>query len=515
VDAETSSADPRALFAYAEVCLRIDARLEASAARLAAVLDQFAATCREYPLGIDGRVADPMRAHAHRMREHALWVRSVAEQFMAADAGVVQEPALAIVRDEATTGQEDDLAALLQAVLGLLPSDLAALVMGLFDAGDAQDALILAGLLPAGTDDADAADAANAPPDGLGTLGEAALGLLGQAKDAAGDELQALAGALPAFPMAELDPNGPIARQARGEPINPFEWSGEVAQYEARTALAAAPDEVRNAQVTLTLPGVGEQTLSTEALIALAADPSNLVGIGPVEGRTASILEKAVPYVEGPAKAAVSRLLRGIAPELADRIVGDAAKVATRTGLSERVIQRSMLRAIESSEAAAAVGGKIDYGAIDELGRPTGIRATITQGMTAEGFGTSADGEIIPLGYVPQKPPLARGHLLGKQLGGSGDVYENLVTLYQNPTNTPLMSKIEGQVRLAVDAGQTVEYEAIPIYEGQALKPARVRIRARGSNGLDIDVTIENAPKPSPVVDPALGPAPSDGLVAP
>ena len=63
MDAETSSADPQALLAYAEVGLRIDADLEARAMRLAAVLDQFAATCTEYKLGIDGRMADPLFCH--------------------------------------------------------------------------------------------------------------------------------------------------------------------------------------------------------------------------------------------------------------------------------------------------------------------------------------------------------------------------------------------------------------------------------------------------------------------
>jgi len=44
MDAETSSAEPHALFAYANSGLRIDAQLEASAARLAVALDEFAST---------------------------------------------------------------------------------------------------------------------------------------------------------------------------------------------------------------------------------------------------------------------------------------------------------------------------------------------------------------------------------------------------------------------------------------------------------------------------------------
>jgi hypothetical protein len=82
---DTSSANPRALAAYTEAGLRIDADLESSAIRLAAVLAEFAATCREYPLGIDASLADPLRAFARRTAQDDLWVRRVADQFVLAD----------------------------------------------------------------------------------------------------------------------------------------------------------------------------------------------------------------------------------------------------------------------------------------------------------------------------------------------------------------------------------------------------------------------------------------------
>jgi DNA/RNA non-specific endonuclease len=328
-----------------------------------------------------------------------------------------------------------------------------------------------------------------------------ALDLLDHAKDALGAGVEAFAEALPDAPSVQLDPNGPIARRARGETVDPFAWSRELAGYESQMLLAYAPDGIRNAQVTFGVPGIGDQTMTAGALVALAMDPANLIGMAPVEGPTAAILEKALPYLEGPARAAVSRLLRGIAPELAQRIIGDAAIAAGRTGLSERVMQRSILLAAESSKAAESVGGVIEYGVIDDLGRPTGIRATITDGMTQPGFGTKASSELIPPGYQVQEPALARGHLLGKQLGGSGDVYQNLVTLFQNDANHPNMSGVEAKVRAAIEGGQTVEYTVTPIYEGTSQAPARVHIRAVGTlaNGagdaLNLDVTIENVPK--------------------
>src|SRR6266851_4581285 len=86
---ETSSAQPSALFTYATTGLSIDAQLEASSVRLAAALDEFAATCREYSLGINGSLGDRLRTYARRTSEGDLWVRRVGEQFLLADQGLV------------------------------------------------------------------------------------------------------------------------------------------------------------------------------------------------------------------------------------------------------------------------------------------------------------------------------------------------------------------------------------------------------------------------------------------
>jgi hypothetical protein len=92
------------LVAFADVELRIAAQLEASGARLSGVLTEFAATCREYPLGIDASLADPLRAHARRVADDALWVRRVAEQFAQADAAaaLAAAPIVSIVVDRQT-----------------------------------------------------------------------------------------------------------------------------------------------------------------------------------------------------------------------------------------------------------------------------------------------------------------------------------------------------------------------------------------------------------------------------
>ena len=84
--------------------------------------------------------------------------------------------------------------------------------------------------------------------------------------------------------------------------------------------------------------------------------------------------------------------------------------------------------------------------------------------------------------------------MLGRQLGGSGKIPENLVTLLQNPVNTGEMSRLEAAVKRAVQAGESVEYTVTPIYNGNNAIPRAVTITAKGSRGLDIQVSIINPP---------------------
>jgi hypothetical protein len=313
--------------------------------------------------------------------------------------------------------------------------------------------------------------------------------------------LDALAAHLPEPPSLQLDPDGPIMRQARGQTINPLEWGSELAGYEAQSVLAFAPDEVRNAEVTVNIPHFGDQTITATVLVALALDPSNLIGGVPLKGKATALLKRMLPYLEVATREVVERVLAQAGVEAIEELPHAVVQIASRTPVSERVLAQSFHRAAESSSAAELVGGHIDYGAIDDLGRPTGISAVITEAMTGEQLGTDARRALIPPGYQTQEPTLARGHLLGKQLGGSGDVYTNLVTLFQNNANHPTMSGVEAKVRAAVERGQVVQYSVTPIYEGEARLPARIRIRARGTpvdgagQGLDLDVTIENVPK--------------------
>ncbi|MDD5035616.1 MAG: DNA/RNA non-specific endonuclease [Methylococcaceae bacterium] len=148
------------------------------------------------------------------------------------------------------------------------------------------------------------------------------------------------------------------------------------------------------------------------------------------------------------------------------------------------------------SELAGVVRGvnKVDnivYGQLDNLGRPTGVSATITQDMI--GTGTKANQSIIPPGYV-QDEGLARGHLLGAQLGGSGADARNLVTIQQAPANTPVIRGYETQVRNAAEQGETIHYSSTPIYHGENSIPCGITLSATGSNGTCLNVTVLNPP---------------------
>jgi len=82
--------------------------------------------------------------------------------------------------------------------------------------------------------------------------------------------------------------------------------------------------------------------------------------------------------------------------------------------------------------------------------------------------------------------------LLAKQLGGAGHDARNLVTLYQNPVNSPFMRGYENLIRNAVEAGETILYDVKPIYSGAQGMPAALTLQASGDNGFSLFLTILN-----------------------
>jgi hypothetical protein len=160
-------------------------------------------------------------------------------------------------------------------------------------------------------------------------------------------------------------------------------------------------------------------------------------------------------------------------------------------------------RPADNRAAIRRLGGSVDYGRVDpDTGQRSGVRATITPAMVAaaerDQLGSTADQDIRPPGYerLPARNR-ARGHLLGRQLGGSGAVAANLVALYQTRANSPVMRDYESAVAEAVQAGETVRYTVRPLYPSRTHNgaPSAIRIVASGDRGFRLDVTVANTPE--------------------
>ncbi|MFD7705464.1 RHS repeat-associated core domain-containing protein [Streptomyces caelestis] len=144
-------------------------------------------------------------------------------------------------------------------------------------------------------------------------------------------------------------------------------------------------------------------------------------------------------------------------------------------------------------------GGKVVF-VQDEHGRPSEMHATITRDMLNEG--TEANSSLKPPGFLHGTDHnQARGHMLARMLGGTGDHLDNLFTITQNPTNSPHMRDLEQQIYNAVAgdparniAGQTVQYSVYLEYTDDRTDsvPSRIYMQADGSNGYSLDTDFAN-----------------------
>jgi len=104
---------------------------------------------------------------------------------------------------------------------------------------------------------------------------------------------------------------------------------------------------------------------------------------------------------------------------------------------------------------------------LDQLGRPTLAQAVITKEMIMTG--TGAKQSIRPSGFGGQDAKHQRGHLIAKELGGSGSDPQNLATMYNNANQLKsAMRHWEKQTRGLAEQGHTVYYNVRPIYKGSS-----------------------------------------------
>ncbi|MGW4029428.1 DUF6531 domain-containing protein [Streptomyces sp. NPDC004838] len=144
-------------------------------------------------------------------------------------------------------------------------------------------------------------------------------------------------------------------------------------------------------------------------------------------------------------------------------------------------------------------GGRVVF-VRDEHGRPYEMHATITRDMLDEG--THANNQLRPPGFVDGNVHnQARGHMLARMLGGTGDDLDNLFTITQNPTNTPLMRDLEQSIYNAVAGdpangvrGQTVQYSVYLDYTDDRATsvPSTIYMGADGSDGFSMDTHLAN-----------------------
>ncbi|MGW4876465.1 RHS repeat-associated core domain-containing protein [Streptomyces sp. NPDC004262] len=125
-------------------------------------------------------------------------------------------------------------------------------------------------------------------------------------------------------------------------------------------------------------------------------------------------------------------------------------------------------------------GGEIDYGSIGADGRRSGIVAEVTPQMV--GTGGKASTRMRPPGFVSGANGDARGHLLPKALGGSGNTPENFVRTTAAIDNGP-MNEFEQEIADYVSKGNTIMYSATPHYRPGSNIPFAVSIEAFDDTG--------------------------------
>jgi RHS repeat-associated protein len=144
-----------------------------------------------------------------------------------------------------------------------------------------------------------------------------------------------------------------------------------------------------------------------------------------------------------------------------------------------------------SSTGGNSTSQSFKIGGADHLGRPTGVWARITKSMLR----TGSDASVDPTGWQPgMGGTFHRGHLWSKLLGGPGNDRNNLVPLHSY-ANTPVMREFERAVARAVEAGEIMDYTAIPTYVGDSLIPRSISLKAIGDRGFQATVDILNIAK--------------------
>jgi len=177
-----------------------------------------------------------------------------------------------------------------------------------------------------------------------------------------------------------------------------------------------------------------------------------------------------------------------------------ADAVPTYTGADEIEINDG-LSAFSDEEMVYAGSGWVNYGELDDLNRVTTMDAMVTPDMYKTG--SDAISSVLPTGWSKSNQnesnpeQLNRGHLLADVLGGSGEDWRNLVTLYRNANYPTMYFAAEDIVSEAIQSGTAVRYRVTPIFKGEELMCEGLHIMAKSVNdgSVDLNVYVYNEPK--------------------
>jgi DNA-entry nuclease len=177
-----------------------------------------------------------------------------------------------------------------------------------------------------------------------------------------------------------------------------------------------------------------------------------------------------------------------------------AADVPLYTGEDEAILNNGKNTFTTAELKYQGVGWAI-YGDLDDWNRVTTMDAMVTPNMYDTG--TDADSRILPTGWKKSEQnagnpeQLNRGHLLADVLGGSGEDWRNLVTLYRNANYPTMYFAAEDIVKTAIQHGSVVRYRVTPIFVGEELMCEGMHIMAKSvtDNSVDLNVYVFNEPK--------------------
>lgn len=122
---------------------------------------------------------------------------------------------------------------------------------------------------------------------------------------------------------------------------------------------------------------------------------------------------------------------------------------------------------------------RINFGALTPTRQATYADATIAKPVL--GTGTRAARRFKPPGFGGSN--VARGHLVARELGGTGRDMRNIVAITQDPTNSSDMRDFERRVAKKVRGGEVVKYFVRPFYDSEASAPSHILMIEQGSAG--------------------------------